>query len=133
MKIASATIEMLVGIVSSMSNAIRDLGFPVGPIVGAIQATALAVAGGVQIAKIKQQKYNSSSSASGGINLSNASTTANVSQQALQDMSASVQGVRNITGASEERRMSSQRVYVVETDIRETGRRVEEIETAAKW
>lgn len=135
MKIASATIEMLVGIVSAMSNAIRDLGFPVGPIVGAIQATALAVAGGVQIAKIKQQKYNSSSSASGGINLSNASTSAsaNVSQQALQDMSASVQGVRNITGASEERQMSSQRVYVVETDIRETGRRVEEMETAARW
>lgn len=130
MKIASATIEMLVGIVSAMSNAIRDLGFPIGPIVGAVQAAAIGVAGGVNIAKIKQQKFNGGSSTVSPTLPSTQSASASVS--AIRDMTASVPQVAQVTGASVSQQASS-KVYVTETDIAATTNKVQTIEAAARY
>lgn len=55
MQIAQATISMLTGSVQAFTGAM-SLGFPMGPIIGAIQAAAVLAMGGVSIGMIAAQK-----------------------------------------------------------------------------
>lgn len=56
MKIAQASIAMIQGMISAFAGAMQ-LGPIAGPIVGAVLAAAVGVMGGINIAKIKAQKY----------------------------------------------------------------------------
>lgn len=114
MRIASTTIDMLMGVVSAMSNATRDLGFPVGPIVGAVQAAAITASGIANIAKIKNTQIgDSESSSSATPTISTASATATAPA-----VSAEIQQVRQVVSDTEaETASQSQRVYIVASDI----------------
>lgn len=114
MRIASTTIDMLMGVVSAMTNATRDLGFPVGPIVGAVQAAAITASGIANIAKIKNTQIGDSESSSTATpTISTASATATAPA-----VSAEIQQVRQVVSDTEaETASQSQRVYIVASDI----------------
>ena len=114
MRIASTTIDMLMGVVSAMTNATRDLGFPVGPIVGAVQAAAITASGIANIAKIKNTQIGDSESSSTATpTVSTASATATAPA-----VSAEIQQVRQVVSDTEaETASQSQRVYIVASDI----------------
>lgn len=114
MRIASTTIDMLMGVVSAMTNATRDLGFPVGPIVGAVQAAAITASGIANVAKIKNTQIGDSESSSTATpTISTASATATAPA-----VSAEIQQVRQVVSDTEaETASQSQRVYIVASDI----------------
>lgn len=109
LRIASATIEMLNGVVSAISTA-QELGPVAGPIMAAINSASVIAAGVANINKIKQQQ----------VSTSGASTTTAASVQA-PSVQPQVQQVRYITGATEEDRLNrmaqDQRVYILSSDI----------------
>ena len=109
LRIASATIEMLNGVVTAISQA-QQLGPIAGPIMAAINSAAVIAAGTANIAKIRSTQV----STSGG------STTSPASVQA-PSVSPQVQQVRTLTSATEEDRLNQmageQRVYILASDI----------------
>ena len=109
LRIASATIEMLNGVVTAISQA-QQLGPIAGPIMAAINSAAVIAAGTANIAKIRSTQV----STSGG------STTSPASVQA-PSVTPQVQQVRTLTSATEEDRLnqmaSDQRVYILASDI----------------
>lgn len=127
LRIASATIDMLQGAVTAFASAMQ-LGPVAGPIVGAVNAAAIVASGIANINKIKSTNFNSESGGSASASTPS-NTTASVSQ-AMEEASAVVeapnidtgmQTVRSVTSASEEERLnrmaSSQRVYILQSDI----------------
>lgn len=64
MQIASATIQMMVGITTALSGAFTTKSGPWDIALAVIQAASIAASGGAQIAQISRQEYNSSSSSS---------------------------------------------------------------------
>lgn len=126
MQIASAIIQGLAGAAAAIPQAVIGLGVPAGPIVGAALAASIAATTAVQVAQIKKQKFNSgsSSSVSGG---STTSVTSAVSTSTAQPVyRVTTPG----TGRNTDNNNSSTnlRVYVVESDIREVGNRVDVVE-----
>lgn len=114
MQIANATIQMLVGITSALAGAFTTKSGPWDIALAAIQAATIATTGGIQIAKIKQQTFD------GG----NSSITPSVSPNVSMDLPVSY--TRNLMGNMETEEMNTaQRVYILESDIEESGRRVE--------
>lgn len=109
LRIASATIEMLNGVVTAISQA-QQLGPIAGPIMAAINSAAVIAAGTANIAKIRSTQV----STSGG------STTSPASVQA-PSVTPQVQQVRTLTSATEEDRLNQmageQRVYILASDI----------------
>lgn len=115
MRIASTTIDMLMGVVSAMTNATRDLGFPVGPIVGAVQAAAITASGIANIAKIKNTQIGDSESSSTATPTISTASTATATAPAV---TAEIQQVRQVVSDTEaETATQSQRVYIVASDI----------------
>ena len=138
LKIAQAVIAGLQGAVSAFAGAMQ-LGPIAGPIVGGILAAAVAALTGVQIAAIKKQKFDA-----GG-------TTESINTPDIQDPGAQLQqqagsgggftqfndaltgtgtggGTTTTTGG-----MTDTRVYVLESDITNTQRRVEVAESTATF
>jgi hypothetical protein len=117
MRIAGATIDMLSGVVSAISQAM-SLGPIVGPIVGAANSAAVIAAGVTNIAKIRAQSTSPDSAGSGS-----ASAPAVVTPPAVSI--PDVPQVRNVTTASEEDRLNrmagDQRVYILQSDIEASG------------
>lgn len=115
LRIASATIDMLNGAVTAFSSAMQ-LGPIAGPIVGGINAAAVIAMGVANINKIK----STSASASGG-----ASASASPAVVSPPNVDTGLQSVRNVTTASEEERLnrmaSSQKVYILQSDIEAAG------------
>lgn len=114
LRVASATIDMLQGVVSALASA--SGGGPVGWAMGAVQAATITATGLANIAKIKSTNVeNASDGASASVS---ASVPASVS---APSMDTSLQSVRNVTSASEEDRLnrmaSSQKVYILQSDI----------------
>ena len=109
LRIASATIEMLNGVVTAISQA-QQLGPIAGPIMAAINSAAVIAAGTANIAKIRSTQV----STNGG------STTSPASVQA-PSVTPQVQQVRTLTSATEEDRLNQmageQRVYILASDI----------------
>lgn len=109
LRIASATIEMLNGVVAAISQA-QQLPPFIAPVVAAINSAAVIAAGTANIAKIRSTQV----STSGG------STTSPASVQA-PSVTPQVQQVRTLTSATEEDRLNQmageQRVYILASDI----------------
>ena len=112
LRIAGATIDMLSGVVSAVSQAMQ-LGPIAGPIMAAINSAVVIAAGIANIAKIKSQKVDTGSSGS-------QSPSAPAQVQA-PTVTPEIQQVRTVTGASEEERLNQmaepQRVYILSSDL----------------
>lgn len=116
MQIAQATIQMLVGITTALSGAFTTKSGPWDWILAGIQAATIGATGAIQIANIKKQTFDGAGS--GG-------ASASVSpSMGFVDMPVSY--TRNLMGDKETENLNQeQRVYILESDIEESGRRVE--------
>lgn len=116
MQISATVMNMLSGIMSAWASAMQ-LGPIAGPIFGAINTAATAALGGVQIAKISQQKFGQKQNGGG--------STPNVNSGAVSNMIVPpVQYSNAVQGASTEGAIKDTKVYVTETDIADTQRKV---------
>jgi len=124
LRIAGATMDMLSGIVSAISQAMT-LGPIAGPIMGAINAGVVSTAGTMNIQKIRNTDTSGNSVPS---------TTPDIG--AMVSAPAIIQQIpitRTLTGASEEERLNQiatntskdQRVILVYSDVEAAARRVE--------
>ena len=118
LRIASATIDMLNGAVTAFTSA-QELGVPLGPIMGAINAASVIAMGVANINKIRSTNVENASENGASVS---ASAPASVSAPNIETSMASV---RNVTTASEEDRLnrmaSSQKVYILQSDIEAAG------------
>lgn len=118
LRIASATIDMLQGVVSALASA--SGGGPVGWAMGAVQAAAITATGLANIAKIKSTNVESASE--GASVPATASAPASVSAPSIE---TTIPSVRNATSATEEDRLNrmakEQKVYILQSDIEAAG------------
>lgn len=106
---STTVIDMLQGMLTAFSGAM-SLGPIAGPIVGGINAAAVAAVGAMSLAEIKKQDFSTMN------NAPIATTSVNPSASAYS--SAPFDAVRNITGAQETEQLNqATKVYVLESDI----------------
>ena len=116
MQIAQATIQMLVGITSALAGAYTTKSGPWDWILAGIQAATIGATGAIQIANIKKQTFDGGGSGSVSASVSPSMGFADVP----------VSYTRNLMGDKETENLNQeQRVYILESDIEESGRRVE--------
>ena len=116
LRIAEATINTINGAVGAFSMAASTIPPPAGIIIGAVQAAAVTAAGIANIMKIKNTKTDGSGS---GLGASVTPTPASYSSELPATY------VRNITSASEIDELNRDtKVYILESDIQESNRRV---------
>lgn len=121
LRIAGATMDMLSGVVGALGSA-AGMG-PVGWAMGAIQAAAITATGIMNINKIKNTDLNG-----GG------SQTPNLPAQSTYASELPVTYTRQVTGASEVEELNrDQRVYILESDIQASNRRVEVRESESSF
>ena len=123
-QIAGATMSMLSGIASAWASSMQ-LGFILGPIVGSALSAMMLGIGIAQIAKIKNTQFGGSGSTSG------ASATPNAG--AVNSVIAPIQYTQDVQGASIEGAIKDTRVYVTETDISNTQKKVDVAESEARF
>lgn len=116
LQIASATIGMLVGITNAVSGLFTTKSGPWDIALAAIQAAAIATTGGIQIAQIKKQTYDGGGS-TGNLNPPSINTAAL--------MSSPINYTTEIQGANAMEDVADTRVYVVESDITDTVKKVQ--------
>lgn len=122
LRIATATMDMLTGIVGALSN-VTPPG-PVGWALGAIQAATIATLGAINIQKIKNTDLTGGSTGS-------ASVTPSASTYATE-LPATF--TRQITGASEIESLNQDtRVYILESDIQASNKRVQVRESESSF
>lgn len=126
LQIATAIINGLAGVATAVSTAM-SLGPIAGPIVGAANSALVIATTAAQIAKIKSTTFDGGGS----------SIDSDISSAATTPTTAAVEYTpkysTNVTGESEtvnlanavSEKQKDQRVYVVESDINEAGKRVE--------
>ena len=129
LQIASATISMLQGMLGAFSQSMAAFAFPLGPIIGAAMSALVAATGIMQINQIKKQRFD------GGDSGTVASTpSASPSITAVKAMGGpAVNPVTNIQGASTEGAVQESRVWVSETDITDTQRKVRTVESESTY
>lgn len=116
MQIANATIGMLVGITNAMAGAYTSKTGPWDWILAGIQAATIATVGGIQIANIKKQTFDGGGDSGAGVSPSSIGINTEMP----------VAYTRNLMGDAETETLNQeQRVYILESDIEESGRRVE--------
>lgn len=125
MQISAATIQMLVGITTAMSGAFTTKTGPWDIALAVTQAAAIAASGAATIANIARQKYDSTSSSSSASSLS--------SSAASSTLVTPTQYSSAVEGASIESSIADTRVYVVESDISGTSKRVSVQETENRY
>jgi len=117
LRIASATIDMINGAIGAYTQASASLPPPFGQILGAASAASVIAMGVANIAKIKATNVDSPSEGGG-----TASAPASVSAPSID---TNIPTIRNVTSASEEERLnrmaSSQKVYILQSDIEAAG------------
>lgn len=128
LQIASAVMNMLGGVVSAWVSAMNPanawMTLPGQIAMGAAQTVATVALGAAQIAKIKQQQF--SSGASSG------SSRASISGGASRVV-APVQYTQDVQGSKLEDTIKSSRVYVTESDITNTQRKVNVAESESRF
>lgn len=125
MQISAATIQMMVGITTALSGAFTTKTGPWDIALAVIQAASIAASGSAQIANIAKQKYDSNSSTA---------STASVSSTSLAStITTPTQYSTAVENANIESAISDSRVYVVESDIQQTGSRVNVQETENRY
>lgn len=107
---ASVILSGIQGSVAAVTNAIRDLGFPAGPIVGGTMATAIAGMTAAQVAAINKTSFEGSGTAS---SIPSVSVTPVVS--GIDETLPTQTVVTN---------QQDQRVYILESDIQSSNKRV---------
>lgn len=118
LRIAEATINTINGAVGAFSMAASTIPPPAGIIIGAVQAAAVTAAGIANIMKIKNTKTDGSGNGS-GLGASVTPTPASYSSELPATY------VRNVTSASEVDELNRDtRVYILESDIQESNKRV---------
>ena len=129
LQIASATISMLQGMLGAFSQSMAAFAFPLGPIIGAAMSALVAATGIMQINQIKKQRFD------GGESGTVASTpSASPSITAVKAMGGpAVNPVTNIEGASTEGTVQESRVWVSETDITDTQKKVRTVESESTY
>lgn len=114
LQIASATIQMLTGITTALAGAFTSKTGVWDFILAGIQAATIATTGALNINKIKQTKFDG-----GGV-------TPSVSASAINNtIVPPVQFSNAVQGAATEGAIKDTKVYVLESDIRQTGKKVE--------
>jgi hypothetical protein len=114
LQIASATINMLSGITAAIAGLFTTKSGPWDIALAAIQAATIAASGAIQINKIKKTTFEGASGAA-----------ANISSSAANTMIVPpVQYSNAVTGASIDGNIKDSRVYVTETDIKNTMNKV---------
>lgn len=124
LQIASATIGMLVGITNAVSGLFTTKSGPWDIALAAIQAAAIATTGGIQIAQIKKQTYEGGGS-TGNLNPPSINTAAL--------MSSPINYTTEIQGANAMEDVADTRVYVVESDITDTVKKVQVAEDESTY
>ena len=125
----AAVINMISGIVAAMSGVFTTHSGIWDVAIAAAQATAIAIAGAANIAKIQQTNKNNAASMAGSVKSS-------VSSSAVSTINAPLQYTQAMQGASIERAVGesrSNKVYVTETDITNTQNRVRVTENEARF
>lgn len=121
LQIMGATINMLAGITAAVSGAFTTHSGPWDIAIAAAQAAAIATSGAITIAQMaKTTKENASS-----VGMSAASTALT--------LVAPVQYTQDVQGAELERSIASQKVYVLESDITDSQRKVSVVESEARF
>ena len=123
-QIAGATMSMFAGIASAWASSMQ-LGPILGPILGASLSAMMLGTGIAQIAKIKKTQFG------GGGNASGASASPNAG--AVSSVIAPVQYTSDVQGASIEGAIKDTRVYVTESDISSTQKKVDVAESEARF
>ena len=126
LQIATAIINGLAGVAMAVSTAM-SLGPIAGPIMAAVNSAMVIATTAAQIAKIKSTTFDSGGGGSMGGEVSAQATPTPAAMEYVPNYST------NITGESETVNLANavnegqkdQRVYVVESDINEAGKRVE--------
>ena len=105
----SVILSGIQGSVSAVTNAIRDLGFPAGPIVGGAMSTAILAMTAAQVAAIDRTTFEGGgSSASAGVSVT----------PAVAGIDESLPTQTVVTNQQD------QRVYILESDIQSSNKRV---------
>ena len=126
LQIATAIINGLAGVATAVSTAMT-LGPITGPIVGAANSALVIATTAAQIAKIKSTTFDGGGSSIDSDISSAAATPTTAAVEYTPKYSTNVTGnseTVNLANAVSERQ-KDQRVYVVESDINEAGKRVE--------
>ena len=129
LRIATAVIDTISGAVTAYMTA-QKLGPPQGLIVGALNAAAVTAAGVAQIAKIKATQVSRNGDGSGGETLSVPTSTApeipeTPQQTALVDTAYNTQQLNANT--------RDQRVYILQSDLEESGKQVQVRQTETSF
>ena len=129
LQIASATISMLQGMLGAFSQSMAAFAFPLGPIIGAAMSALVAATGIMQINQIKKQRFDG-----GGSETVASTPSASPSVTAVKAMGGpAVNPVTNIEGASTEGTVQESRVWVSETDITDTQKKVRTVESESTY
>lgn len=132
-QIAAATMNMLGGITAAWvsalnpANAWMTIWGQIG--MGAATTAMLLATGLMQIQKIKEQQFNGG----GGGSSSSSAQGASISPGAMAAITAPVQYTQDVQGSDIENALADQRVYVLESDISGTQRRVNVAEGEARY
>ena len=123
-QIAGATMSMLAGIASAWASSMQ-LMFPANVIIGSALSAMMLGTGIAQIAKIKKTQFGGSGSTSG--------SSASPNAGAVASIQAPVQYTQDVQGASIEGAIKDTRVYVTESDISSTQKKVDVAESEARF
>lgn len=121
MATAAATIQMLVGITTALSGAFTSKSGPWDWVLAGVQAASIAASGIAQIKKINEVKTDGSSS----------TTSPSISMPAVNVANSDF--TQSIDGATTQSAIQDQRVYVTESDISSTQKKVAVTESAATY
>lgn len=123
-QIMGATVNMLGGITAAISGAFTTHSGPWDIALAVLQTAAIATSGAINIAKMsKTNEKNAKSMASSGA----------AATSAIQSITAPVQYTQDVQGASIEGAIKEQKVYVTETDISNTQKKVRVSESEATF
>lgn len=125
LQIAAATIQMLTGITTALSGAFTTKTGIWDWVLAGIQAASIAASGGLQINKIKNTKYDGSTSVGSTPSVSSSAISASIIPP--------VQYSQMVQGANIEGKIGNSRVYVTENDIVDTIDRVTVQETENRY
>lgn len=118
-QIATTTIDTITGATQAYMSA-QSLPFPMGPILGAINAAAVLATGIANITKIKNTPISKTSSSG------SASASTGSAAVSAPNIQTQLPMTTTITGASEEERLNKlaekQKVYILQSDIEAAGK-----------
>lgn len=107
---ASVILSGIQGSVAAVTNAIRDLGFPAGPIVGGTMATAISAMAAAQVAAINKTSFEGSGTTSSAPSISVTPVVSGIDE--------------NLPTQTVVTNQQDQRVYILESDIQSSNKRV---------